>query len=152
VASSNGPVCAGGTINLAASAVAGATYAWTGPNGFASSQQNPAITNAAPSASGTYSVVVTVNGCSSTTAAVAVQVDPQVATPTISGNNTFCQGGNTVLASGAATGNQWFKDGVVVAGATGQTLTVSAAGHTPYGLHRAPVRPVQRRSTLRKPM
>jgi|GEM_PF-4888867 len=127
-AGSNGPVCAGGTINLTAGTVAGATYAWTGPNGFASSQQNPTIPNAAPSASGTYSVVATVNGCASSPATVAVQVDPQVATPTISGNNTFCPGGNIVLTSSAATGNQWLKDGMAVAGATGQTLTVSAAG------------------------
>jgi gliding motility-associated-like protein len=121
-------VCAGGTINLTASAIAGATYAWTGPNGFTSTQQNPVIPNATAAAGGTYSVAVTVNGCPSSPATVAVQVDPQVATPTISGNNTFCQGGNTTLTSSAATGNRWFKDGVVIAGATGQTLSVSAAG------------------------
>ncbi|MBK8599140.1 MAG: hypothetical protein IPN83_26985 [Holophagales bacterium] len=32
--SSNSPVCIGSTINLSTPAVAGATYAWTGPNGL----------------------------------------------------------------------------------------------------------------------
>ncbi|MBD0257492.1 MAG: SprB repeat-containing protein, partial [Cytophagales bacterium] len=123
-----GPVCAGGTITLTASTVAGATYAWTGPNGFTSSQQNPTVPNATAAAGGTYSVTVTANGCTGPAATVAVQVDPQVTMPTISGNNAFCQGGNTVLTSSAATGNQWFKDGVAIAGATAPTLTVSAAG------------------------
>jgi len=45
--------------------VAGATYAWTGPNGFSSALQNPSITTATVGDSGAYNVTVTVNGCSS---------------------------------------------------------------------------------------
>ncbi|MDZ7606678.1 MAG: hypothetical protein U5K79_14060 [Cyclobacteriaceae bacterium] len=44
-ASNDGPVCEGGTIQLSTPAVGGATYAWTGPNGFSSNLQNPTITN-----------------------------------------------------------------------------------------------------------
>src|SRR5262249_33946955 len=62
-AGNGGPVCAGGTLQLTASTVAGATYAWIGPNAFASSAQNPTIPNATTAASGLYSVTVTVNGC-----------------------------------------------------------------------------------------
>ncbi|HWS47239.1 MAG TPA: hypothetical protein VN636_15335, partial [Acidimicrobiia bacterium] len=54
VAGNSGPLCAGGTLALTAATVAGATYSWTGPNGFTSSLQNPTITNATPAASGTY--------------------------------------------------------------------------------------------------
>jgi PKD repeat protein len=79
-AGNNGPVCAGSTLDLTASTVAGATYSWTGPNGFSSSQQNPTIANASAAASGTYSVTVTVNGCASaagtTTANVFVDTTP----------------------------------------------------------------------------
>src|SRR5207302_1080877 len=39
--SNGGPYCVGGTISLSTPAVATATYAWSGPNGFTSSQQNP---------------------------------------------------------------------------------------------------------------
>ncbi len=52
-AGNNGPICAGSTLNLTASTVSGATCAWTGPNGFTSSAQNPSITNATTAAAGT---------------------------------------------------------------------------------------------------
>jgi hypothetical protein len=61
----DGPLCEGATLHLTASTVAGATYAWSGPNGFSSSQQNPTVANATAAASGTY--LVTVNGCTSAT-------------------------------------------------------------------------------------
>ncbi|HKB08530.1 MAG TPA: hypothetical protein VKF61_09655, partial [Candidatus Polarisedimenticolia bacterium] len=64
-ASNGGPLCAGGTLQLTASTVAGATYSWTGPNGFSSSQQNPTIPGVSTAASGTYSVTATVAGCAS---------------------------------------------------------------------------------------
>ncbi|HKH61129.1 MAG TPA: immunoglobulin domain-containing protein, partial [Flavitalea sp.] len=56
------PVCVGSTLDLSASNVPGATYSWTGPNGFVSSQQNPSITNATTLATGVYSVTATLNG------------------------------------------------------------------------------------------
>src|SRR5207245_2009873 len=74
VASNNGPICAGATLQLSASTVAGATYSWTGPNGFTSSAQNPSIPNATLSASGTYSVTVTVNGCTSAASTTSAAV------------------------------------------------------------------------------
>ncbi len=128
-ASSNGPVCEGSTINLSASAVNNATYSWTGPNGFTSSLQNPVINNATATHAGTYSVTVTVNACASAPATVNVVVDPQVATPTISGNKQLLPGGNTVLTSSAATGNQWLLNGNPITGATAQTLTVTTTGN-----------------------
>ena len=42
-AANNGPLCAGATLNLTTPTVAGATYAWTGPNSFSSALQNPTI-------------------------------------------------------------------------------------------------------------
>src|ERR1051326_4500293 len=79
-ASNNSPICDGQTLNLSASTVSGATYSWTGPNGFSSSVQNPSIANATTAAAGTYSVTVTVNGCTSTAATTTVTVN---AAPTI---------------------------------------------------------------------
>ncbi|MBZ0243382.1 MAG: hypothetical protein K8F24_09230, partial [Bacteroidales bacterium] len=42
---SNSPICVGETLQLYADNVPGASYAWTGPNGFTSNQQNPVINN-----------------------------------------------------------------------------------------------------------
>lgn len=68
--------CEGSTVQLTASAVSGAVYAWTGPNGFTSSLQNPVLTNAVPPQSGQYEVTVTVNGCTSPASPVNVTISP----------------------------------------------------------------------------
>lgn len=73
---SNTPVNVGGTINLTASSVTGATgYSWTGPNGFSSSLQNPTISSATSSNSGTYTVTVTVAGGCTSSASTNVAVN-----------------------------------------------------------------------------
>jgi hypothetical protein len=75
VAGSDSPICAGGTLHLTASTVSGATYAWTGPNEFSSSAQNPTLANATTAASGTYSVTATLNGCASAPGTAMVNVN-----------------------------------------------------------------------------
>ncbi|MBL8246018.1 MAG: right-handed parallel beta-helix repeat-containing protein [Rhodanobacteraceae bacterium] len=74
VAGNNGPICARQTLSLTASTVTGASYAWSGPNGFASAQQNPSIAGATVAASGSYSVVATVAGVSSPAASTTATV------------------------------------------------------------------------------
>ena len=65
------------TLNLTASTVAGATYNWSGPNGFAFTNQNPSITNAATNLPGLFSVTVATGGCTSAPATTLVTVNPQ---------------------------------------------------------------------------
>ena len=102
----NGPVCAGSTLNLAASTVGGATYSWTGPNSFSSGSQNPSISGATTAASGSYTVTVTVAGCTSTGATTTATVNPTsvggTATPT---TNTVCSGTGTSITLSGNTGN-----------------------------------------------
>ncbi len=64
-AGNNGPVCSGSTVTLSATTFSGATYAWSGPNGFTSTLQNPTITYLAANA-GVYIVQVNAGGCTST--------------------------------------------------------------------------------------
>jgi len=92
IAASNSPICAGSTLNLTANTVAGAIYSWTGPNGFTSSQQNPAIANAQTTASGTYSVTVTLNGCPSAAGTVTARVNPIPIPPVLTSNSPVCEG------------------------------------------------------------
>jgi uncharacterized protein (TIGR02145 family)/uncharacterized repeat protein (TIGR02543 family) len=71
-ASADSP-CLGGTIQLSATTeTAGVTFAWTGPNDFSSTDQNPTIGNAAETMNGTYTVVVTetATGCTATATAM----------------------------------------------------------------------------------
>ncbi|HYH06199.1 MAG TPA: hypothetical protein VEK11_03970, partial [Thermoanaerobaculia bacterium] len=83
------------------------------------------------SASGSYTVKVTVNGCpSAASPAVPVTVSPLPAAPaaTADGATTFCQGGTVTLSSSRATGNEWFESGNRIDGATNQRYVVSASG------------------------
>lgn len=50
--------------------------------------------------------------------------------PTINSGGTtfFCSGGNLLLTSSVADSYQWYKDGVLISGAIGQTYTVTTNG------------------------
>jgi gliding motility-associated-like protein len=89
---SNSPVCAGGALNLTASTLLGAVYKWTGPNGFTSALQNPCISPVTVSNSGTYTLIVSGNGCMSAPVSIAVVVNPQ-AVPLVNSNSPVCAGG-----------------------------------------------------------
>lgn len=114
----NSPICAGQTLNLSAPTTAGATYSWTGPNGFTSSQQNPSITNVTTVAAGTYDVVVTANGCPGATGSVVVSVSPPITVTASVANASVCAGQTISLLSTAPSGAtyQW-------AGPNGYTST-----------------------------
>ena len=109
-AGNNGPICAGTTLDLSASALAGATYSWTGPNGFASSQQDPSITNATTAASGTYLVTVTdSNGCTSAAGSTTATVNANPPVPTAGNNGPIVEGStlNLTASTVANTTYSW---------------------------------------------
>src|SRR6185503_11577398 len=81
-ASNGGPYCENATIQLSTPTVGGATYSWTGPNGFTSALQNPTRGSATLADAGTYSVTITVNGCTSAAGTTNVVVNAAPATPT----------------------------------------------------------------------
>lgn len=102
-ATNNGPLCTGQTLQLEASAVTGAQYAWTGPNSFTSNLQNPEIENVTTDMTGTYEVVVSIpSGCSSVTATTEVNISSPTVAGTIIGDATVCAGNNSgsILLSG----------------------------------------------------
>ncbi|MDD2387100.1 MAG: gliding motility-associated C-terminal domain-containing protein [Bacteroidales bacterium] len=103
-ATSNSPVCAGGTIELLADCDDGtATYSWTGPSTFTSSQQNPTRPNANIGMSGTYMLTVTdAAGCTET---VSTDVTINAVTPvSISADSPYCEGENIQLNATSVVG------------------------------------------------
>ena len=104
VASNNSPVCSGATVNLFATTIAGATYSWTGPNGFTSNLQNPSIPNATTAASGTYSVIATVSGCTSSNPATTTVVVNPIPTITAGNNSPLCAGATLFLTASTFAG------------------------------------------------
>ncbi|AXY73117.1 T9SS C-terminal target domain-containing protein [Paraflavitalea soli] len=114
----NTTFCNGGSVTLQSSAASG--YQWI-KSGFpiigAGNQQYIA------NESGTYTVQVSANGCTSAASAgVVITVNAIPATPTITpaGNLSFCTGDSVKLQSSIASGNQWFKNGTAITGATNQ--------------------------------
>lgn len=116
-AGSNAPVCAGSALNLTATTVASSTYAWTGPNGFTSSVQNPTLTYSAAYA-GVYEVHVTASGCATPSIAYV-----KVASTTTAGQWT----GN--VSSDWANADNWC-DGVLPSSTTDVIIT-AGAGNMP---------------------
>lgn len=122
-ASNTGPYCEGATISLTTTAVAGATYAWSGPNGFTATGQSVTIPASTIAMAGTYSVTATAGPavCLSTT---SVTVN---AIPTITVNSpTICFGGTATLTAAGGTTYSWNT------GSTTNPLSVSPAGTTSY--------------------
>ncbi|UQD55309.1 gliding motility-associated C-terminal domain-containing protein [Flavobacterium sp. K5-23] len=118
--------CSGGSVVLTSSAATG--NQWYKDAVLISGATN---TTYSATASGDYTVISTNGTCpSSASAATTVTVNASPATPTISTTTTttFCSGGSVVLTSSAATGNQWYKDAVLISGATSTTYSATASG------------------------
>ncbi len=99
-ANASGPnaVCSGTTIQLSA-APSGLSYAWTGPNSYSSSMQNPIVTTSATAAnSGTYTLVVTDGNMCTASDQVAVTVNA-IPTPTAANSGPVCVGDTVSLTA-----------------------------------------------------
>lgn len=103
-------ICAGQTLLLTTSSQA-TSYQWSGPNNFNHAvKQPPAILGITSLNAGTYSLVVTENGCVSKPDIVNVTVRPKPATPQISGSNQVCEGANVILLASTPTAAQYIWD------------------------------------------
>lgn len=99
--SGGGPYCVGETIYLTAQGQAGATYSWTGPGGFTSTQQNPTRPNCTLNMAGAYTCTITVGSQSNSATTEAVVIYPQ---PTANFNYTsVCRGTPTQFTSTSTT-------------------------------------------------
>ena len=137
VAGSNGPVCAGGTINLTETGVGAVAWAWSGPDGFTSSLHNPSIANATTAKAGSYSVTVTdVDGCTKTNNILVVVNTPVNAGTALANGNSCLEGsGLSVIdlfsqLSGENPGGTWS----VVIGSPGALFNAGAGTLNPNGL------------------
>jgi len=103
-AGNNGPLCAGQTLNLTATALAGATYSWTGPAGFSSTLQNPTITNITPAMAGNYVVTITTTAptCIASSSTTFV-INPNPTIVTCGDVSMFIGNPASIYANGGAT-------------------------------------------------
>ncbi|MCP9763282.1 Ig-like domain-containing protein, partial [Lacihabitans soyangensis] len=129
--SSNSPLCVGNNLSLSSPLVSGATYSWTGPNGFSSSLQNPGINNVTTAAGGTYSLNIVVTGCTSSTSQTVVTVNSTPApTSPVALPSTISVSGNTttLTASGCNSPNtiSWYDSANPLVALPNNTPTISS--------------------------
>ncbi len=120
--------CTSTSISLDASTTTtGVTYAWTGPGGFTSTQQNPSVTNP-----GAYVVVVTsnANGCTDSATATVTQ-DPTVPDIIVTTDTLTCVLKSVVLNAETTTPNvtfSWVGPDITAANMTQEDPTVGLQG------------------------
>jgi hypothetical protein len=117
--------CEGGSVTLTSSIDSGNQW-WKNGNYIADSTSSSITVTQ----SGSYTVHHTIdNFCTASSTPVVVTVNaltaPQI---TAGGNTSFCIGGSVVLTSSSAQGNQWYKNGVAIAGAVSNKLTATETG------------------------
>jgi len=115
--------CPGGMISLLGSTStpgAPVTYAWTGPGGFTSNQQNP--TNA--TLAGVYTLIVTVNGCPSLPVTVNVQFQ-NPAVIAFANPANICAGETVTLTANGAATYAWTDIATGLPVGTGSPLTIT---------------------------
>ncbi len=111
-AASNSPLCAGDTIRLHENGGEAVNWSWTGPDGFASSLEDPSITNVTEANDGQYTVVATnSNGCSNSDM-IYVAVDSSAYVHAES-NSPVCKGDSIYLqeTGGEAVSWEWTGPG-----------------------------------------
>lgn len=122
-------VCAGATVEL--KATGGVSYAWSGPNGFASTLQNPSLTNTNLSHNGIYTVIVTsADGCTAKASAEVV-INPVPVTIINADRNPVCNNVSTKLHGNGASKYVWStgetKDAIDINPALNTTYTVTGS-------------------------
>ena len=119
----------GDNVSLATSSQAGYTYQWLKDGVDISGATSGTYT---ASQSGAYTVTVTLDGVSKTSAPTVIKLLTFVPIPTItaSGPLALYHGGSVLLTTNSEIGYsyQWFKDGVNIDGATAVSYTANQSG------------------------
>jgi len=105
---SNPPLCVGDTLNLTSLYSVWANYAWTGPNGFNSSLQNPSIPNITANNAGTYGLTISFSGstCTFSNLTESVVINPTPLINLLSTSNSSCYNSDNGTITVGATGGQ----------------------------------------------
>ena len=121
--------CEGGSVTLTSS-LGNINNQWF-KNTAAITGSNGDSYNATTTGSFYLRVTNSTSGCPNYSDTANVVANPIPATPTITPGSaiTFCEGGNVILTSNAASGNQWKLNGNNIPGATNTNYTVTTAGN-----------------------
>jgi len=142
IASSNSAICAGSTLNLYGTTNIGATYSWTGPNGFVSAAKDTSILSAFYTKSGNYTFRATsLEGCVSAISTTNVVINETPTTITINPSSAIVDFGvsqklfaNGGIVTGVPVFSEYFNDATssFVTGSVSGTSTITATQNETY--------------------
>lgn len=133
-ASSNAPLCVGGTLNLSSSTISGASYSWEGPNGFNSTSQNPSVVGVTALDAGNYSVTISTPGCTAADRTTLVVVNPTLVSSPAS-NSPICQGAVVYLSANIQSGVTYLWQGPGGYTSSGANPSIINAAPTSSGIY-----------------
>jgi gliding motility-associated-like protein len=134
-------LCNGDDIHLQSTSGAGSVISWTGPNGYASANNNNTIAQATNINSGIYILTVNYTACpvAHDTLQVTVLDYPD---PGIVPAGPFCNNGSVIHLTGNPSGGTWVGTGItdpvagvfdpVVAGTGNHSIQYIISGHCPF--------------------
>lgn len=104
-------LCVGDNLLLTASAVPGASYAWSGPSGFASTIQNPTINSVTTGMNGVFSLYTHIGQCSSAVSTVTIVVNSGPPSVMAGSNSPLCEFSALNLMAGNSNGGTYVWSG-----------------------------------------
>ncbi|HET6245976.1 MAG: T9SS type A sorting domain-containing protein [Bacteroidetes bacterium] len=127
-------VCEGTNVTLNSIPVGGGSpysFAWTGPNGFTSTDQNPVLNSVAMSSAGVYSLTLTDNCTTVITDQVTLTINPSSVTVTPSAV-TYCTGGSAVQLNATGADTYTWSPSTGLSSTSGDIVQASPSGSTYY--------------------
>ena len=121
-------LCEGDDLQLQTDFIVGATYLWTGPQGFTSNLYNPFIASVNLQQSGTYSVFITINGCTSPAASSAVVIGEMPDPAEAFNDSPVCEGEEiTLYVNSPVVGAtyEWFHEGTGIMVGAGSSILMT---------------------------
>jgi len=132
---SNSPVCEGGNLTISTGTFTGATYAWTGPNGFNTNTAIVSLQNVNPNRTGIYTLTVTQPGCGTSTATVSVVVGNSLAGIISSANSPVCLNSNLTLSTQNISGITYQWNGPNNFSSSNATVTIPSVTSAAAGIY-----------------
>jgi|GEM_PF-6407483 len=132
-------ICPGQDIELLETGGEATDWAWSGPNGFSSSDQDPIITNSTSADVGLYTVTITNSvGCENTSTVDITAASPPAVNATAA-MTEICPGQNIELNEDAGAGISWNWSGPNGYTSSIQNPTINGATTTELGVYTVTV-------------
>lgn len=131
--------CLNSSVTFSTSSDPGATFTWSGPNGFASSEEEFTLNSVTTSNSGNYCVYATVAGCSGPAACetISVQDLPIVVVVINDADSLICLGSSFELIATGGTSYEWTAPNGT--NTTGSSIVVTSANNSNTGIYQVEV-------------